>query len=188
LWTAYIASSMAIYFKSNWTPIVFEILGYTRTEAATFSSVSAIGSAIGGLLIMRLVDRAGAISIAVMAALAVPPLLYVGLAQTSFWGFLIVNFIVNIVVGGVHYGMHSISGLFYPSSCRANGAGWATSVAKIGSIAGPLIGGFILATSFPVKHIFALLAVSPAIVRIAVLVMSSFQRSWRKRDRQAAMA
>jgi AAHS family 4-hydroxybenzoate transporter-like MFS transporter len=188
LWLAYMASSMAIYFKSNWTPIVFELLGYSRNQAATFSSISAIGSAIGGLLIMRLIDRAGVVAIACMATIAIAPLLIVGLAETGFWAFLIVNFIVNILVGGVHYGMHSVSGLFYPSAFRANGAGWATSIAKFGSIAGPLIGGFILATAFPVKHIFALLAVSPAIVAISLFVMSLAQRARARRIPLEAVA
>jgi len=181
LWMAYIASSMAVYFKANWTPIVFEMLGYSRTAAASYSSISAIGAAIGGLMITRLVDRSGAIAISLLAMVAVLPLLYVGLAETGFWAFLIINFLTNIVLGGVHYGMHSLSGLFYPSAFRANGAAWATSVAKIGSIAGPLIGGFILATNFPVKHIFALLAVSPTIVAIALLAMSAVQRARRRR-------
>jgi len=176
LWMAYIASSMAVYFKANWTPIVFEMLGYSRTAAASYSSISAIGAAIGGLMITRLVDRSGAIAIAGLAAIAVAPLLYVGLAETGFWAFLLINFATNIVLGGVHYGMHSLSGLFYPSAFRANGAAWATSVAKVGSIAGPLIGGFILATNFPVKHIFALLAVSPALVAVALLGMRLAQR------------
>jgi AAHS family 4-hydroxybenzoate transporter-like MFS transporter len=64
--------------------------------------------------------------------------------------------------------MHSICGLFYPSSYRANGAGWATSVAKIGSIGGPMVGGWVLATSLPVRHIFAVLAVCPAVFAICI--------------------
>jgi len=33
--------------------------------------------------------------------------------------------------------MRTLAGLYYSSAYRANGTGWATSVAKIGSIAGP---------------------------------------------------
>jgi len=171
IWVAYIASSMAVYYKASWTPLVLEFLGYTRTEAATFSSISAIGSALGGLLLMRFTDKHGPVSIATMAALGVPVLLYVGLMPTGFWSFLVLNFMVNLLLGGAHYGMHSIAGLFYPSSFRANGAGWATSIAKIGSIAGPLIGGVILASHFPVKNIFALLAVSPAIIATSLFAL-----------------
>ncbi|MDB5688211.1 MAG: hypothetical protein JWL91_87 [Sphingomonas bacterium] len=172
LWLAYIASSMAIFFKANWTPLVLEILGYSASEAATFTSISAIGSALGGLLLMRFTDTRGPISIAAMAMFGVPLLLYVGLGDLGFWGFLIVNFVVNIIIGGVHVGMHSISGIFYPSAYRANGTGWATSIAKIGSIAGPMIGGLILATSFPVRYIYALLAVSPFVVAVMLFLMS----------------
>ena len=176
LWIAYIASSMAIFFKANWSPLVLELLGYTRAQAATFTSVSAIGSALGGFVLMRFTDTKGPISIAVMAVFAVPLLLYSGLGSLGFWGFLIVSFFVNIVMGGVHVGMHSISGIFYPSAYRANGAGWATSIAKIGSVAGPMVGGFILATAFPVRHIYALLAVSPAVVAVTILAMSLVHR------------
>jgi AAHS family 4-hydroxybenzoate transporter-like MFS transporter len=172
LWLAYIASSMAIFFKANWTPLVLEILGYSASQAATFTSVSAIGSALGGLLLMRFTDTRGPISIAAMALLGVPIMLYLGLGGLGFWGFLIISFFANIIIGGVHVGMHSISGIFYPSAYRANGTGWATSIAKIGSVAGPMIGGMILATSFPVRYIYALLGISPFVVAIALFLMS----------------
>ncbi|MEO9131980.1 MAG: MFS transporter, partial [Sphingomonas sp.] len=42
LWLAYIGSSMAIYFKTSWGPIIFEDVGFTRADAAYISSLSAI--------------------------------------------------------------------------------------------------------------------------------------------------
>lgn len=175
LWGAYIASSMAIFFKSSWTPMVLELIGYTRTEAAAFSAISSMGGALGALALMRFTDRKGPIAIAIMSLLSIPPLLYIGLAETGYWSFLIINFIVNIAMGGAHFGMHSIAGIFYSSAFRANGAGWATSVAKVGSVIGPMVGGMILATSFPVKNIFALLAICPAIVALALFFIGRIQ-------------
>jgi len=64
--------------------------------------------------------------------------------------------------------MHSICGIFYPSTYRGNGAGWATSVAKIGSVAGPILGGLILSTSLPVRNIYAVLAVCPAVFAVCI--------------------
>ena len=49
LWLAYIGSSMAVYFKSNWGPIIFEDVGFTRTQAAMIMSVSSIGGSLAGL-------------------------------------------------------------------------------------------------------------------------------------------
>ena len=176
LWAGYVAGATGIYFKSSWTPLVLELVGFTRTEAATFTSISAIGSAIGGLILMRFTDRKGPIAIAVMALLAVPMLLVVGLLETNAALFLGLNFIAGILVGGAQYGMHSIAGLYYPSVYRANGAGWASSVAKIGSIIGPMAGGLILATQFPVKNIFALLAICPALLALCLIIMARAQR------------
>jgi len=176
LWSAYIASSTAVFFKANWTPLVLEYLHYSRTMAAGYSSISSLGSALGGLLLMRFTDKYGAGAVGIMALISVPVLLFVGLGPTGYWTFLILNFFVNIAMGGAHYGMHSISGIFYPSAWRANGAGWATSIAKFGSIAGPLVGGFILATQFPVRHIFALLAISPALVAMSLFSLEYLRR------------
>lgn len=176
LWTAYIASSLAIYFKTSWSPLVLEMLGYTRAQAAGYSSVSSIGSAIGGLLLMRFTDRRGPIAIAGMALLSAPLLLWVGLADLGPVAFLGINFVVTVLLGGAHYGMHSIAGMFYQSAFRANGAGWATSIAKVGSIAGPLVGGWILATNFPVRHIYALLGVCPLLLGACLFAMTRVRR------------
>ncbi len=186
LWSAYIASSLAIYFKTSWSPLVLEMLGYSRAQAAGYSSISSIGSAVGGLLLMRFTDRRGPIAIAAMAFAAAPLLLYAGLGDLGPIGFLGVNFVVTVLLGGAHYGMHSIAGMFYPSAFRANGAGWATSIAKIGSIVGPLAGGWILATQFPVKHIYALLGVCPAVIALCLFAMTRVRRRIAADDAAAA--
>ena len=41
LWIAYIFSSMTVFFLATWTPLVFEALNYTRSQAALAGSLSA---------------------------------------------------------------------------------------------------------------------------------------------------
>ena len=83
--------------------------------------------------------------------------------------------IVGALIGGFliggHFGMHSICGIFYPSAYRGNGAGWATSVAKIGSVAGPILGGLILSTQLPVRNIYAVLAVCPIVFALCIYIV-----------------
>ncbi|MCI4591666.1 MFS transporter, partial [Sphingobium sp. BYY-5] len=83
------------------------------------------------------------------------------------------------MISGTHFGMHSIAGIFYPSAIRANGAGWATSVAKIGSIFAPLLGGYLLATNMPPRFLFVLLAITPLLsaVSLAFLARTHSRRS-----------
>jgi AAHS family 4-hydroxybenzoate transporter-like MFS transporter len=189
LWVAYIFSSMAVFFLATWTPLVFEALSYSRPEAAAAGSITAIAGALGGLALMRFTDTFGAIAVAAMPALAIPLLLLGGFADVGHGGFMVLIGLIAFALIGGHFGLHSIAGIFYPSAWRGNGAGWATSVAKVGSIAGPFLGGLILATSLPVRHIFALMAVCPAMVLLCMLVVGRLHsRMLREGRRDGAPA
>jgi MFS transporter, AAHS family, 4-hydroxybenzoate transporter len=186
IWLGYIASSLAVFFMVNWTPIVFEALQYTKTEAAEVASLFSIMGAVGGLLLMRFTDQRGAIAITVMPLGTMILLLtasFVSIGHTPF--MVLVAVMGGFLVGG-HFGLHSICGIFYPSAYRANGAGWATSVAKIGSVAGPILGGVILSTSLPVRYIFAVLAVCPAVFAICIYMVGRMHRGILGREALAA--
>lgn len=176
LWLAYVGSSMAVYFKSNWGPIIFEDVGFTRTQAAMIMSVSSIGGSIAGLALMRFTDRFGPIAIALYPMLAAPLLLLMGLAPVSLQGLAIFSLLSMAMISGTHFGMHSIAGLFYPSAIRANGAGWATSIAKVGSIFAPLLGGYLLATNMPPRLLFVLLAVTPLLSALSLILLARVGR------------
>jgi len=171
IWIAYIASSFAVFFLVNWTPLIFEALNFTRAESANAAALNSIAGAVGGLLLMRFTDRYGAIAITVMPAITFALLLVAGLGGLSHEAFRVTAIVVGGFLIGGHFGMHSICGIFYPSSYRANGAGWATSVAKIGSIGGPMVGGWVLATSLPVRNIYAVLAICPAIFAVCIYLI-----------------
>jgi MFS transporter, AAHS family, 4-hydroxybenzoate transporter len=187
IWTAYIASSLAVFFIVNWTPLVFEALKFSRNEAVTAASLNSAMGALGGLLLMRFTDKRGAIAITTMPIVTAALLLLAGLGNLGHWTFLVVNALVGGFLIGGHFGMHSICGLFYPSAWRGNGAGWATSVAKIGSVAGPILGGIILSTSLPVRHIFVVLAVCPAVFAVCIYLVGRMHRRILGREALAAV-
>src|SRR3984957_3752009 len=176
LWTAYIASSFAIFIRVSWEPSVFQALGFSRSTAALASSANSIGGAIGGLLLMRFTDTRGAIAITVLPALAVPTLLAMGLLPLGGGAFLVLSFFNTMFLVGAHFGIHSIAGIFYPSAYRANGAGWATSIAKVGSVLGPLVGGIALSSGMPVKVMYAILAGCPFVVGVGMFFIGRIQK------------
>ena len=182
LWTAYIASSIAIFLRVSWGPTILQTIGFSRSTAAYATSISSLGGALGGLLLMRFTDTRGAISIAVFPVLTVPLLLTMGLARIGGTPFLVMYFFLTMLLVGAHFGLHSIAGIFYPSAFRSNGAGWATSIAKIGSVIGPVIGGVVLSTHLPVRILFALLAVCPFVVGVGVFILGLIQRRLLRRD------
>jgi AAHS family 4-hydroxybenzoate transporter-like MFS transporter len=181
LWLSYAASSMTSFFFTTWGPLVFEALGFSRETAAYTSSMNSLAGAVGALALMRFTDRIGPISVAVMPAISVPFLLYVGLVPVGQTEFLVMMGVLYVFLGGSHYGIISIGGTFYPTTHRALGTGWLAALGKVGSVGAPWIGGWILASQIPVQHTFAVLAIAPAIFAVATLIIGVLERRGRVR-------
>jgi AAHS family 4-hydroxybenzoate transporter-like MFS transporter len=175
LWLGYFASSLAIYFAASWGPIVVEDLKFPRQTAALVASIGSLAGAVAGLLLMRFTDRRGPGAVAVYPAICVPVLLALGFGLVPRETFLAVVILSALLISGGHFGILSIAGIFYPSSIRASGAGWATSVAKLGAILGPIIGAVVL-SSLPIIRSYALLAACPAILCACALGIAAVVR------------
>ncbi|MEJ0036155.1 MAG: MFS transporter [Gammaproteobacteria bacterium] len=179
LWIGYAASSMTSYFFTTWGPLVFEEMGLSREMSAYGSSINSLAGAVGGLLLMRFTDRIGAVSLALMPAIAVPLLLLVGFGHVGTATLLALMASIMLFLGGSHYGISSIAGTFYPTTHRALGTGWASGMGKIGSIAAPYLVGWILASQLPVERTFAVLALCPALFFACMLTIGILERKGR---------
>ena len=182
LWLSYFSSSISTFFLTSWGPLVLQDLGFSADHAAWVSSMNSLCSATGGVLLMRFTDRHGPIAIALLPLTAVPLLLTAGLAPVTLTQFIFLLIPISVFLGGSHYGITSIVSMFYPSPIRASGTGWCSGVAKIGSVLGPLIGGYVLATSLPVKMTYALLAACPLVYGVAVLMIGVIERRGRDQE------
>jgi AAHS family 4-hydroxybenzoate transporter-like MFS transporter len=181
LWLSYFSSSISTFFVSAWGPSILRDLHFSETNTGWLSAVNSLFGMTGGLLIMRFTDRHGPISIAVLPLTAVPLLLVAGLAPIDAIEFLVLLWAISLFMVGSHYGITSIISGFYPSEIRGNGTGWCSGVAKIGSVLGPVLGGFILAPHVlpNVRVSYALLAVCPALYGVAVLTIGLIERRGR---------
>ena len=119
LWTAYVASTLAIYFKANWGPIILEELQFSRSTAAYVASLGGVAGAALGLVLMRFTDRHGPFAVAVYPLIALPLLLLIGLVPLAPEVFLPLSIFSTSFVGGAHFGILSIAGVYYPSAIRA---------------------------------------------------------------------
>ena len=181
LWLGYMASSMTSFFFTTWGPIVFESMGLSRSTAAWTLSMNSVAGALGGIALMRFTDRTGALSVAVLPAVTVPFLLAIGLSSVSPVAFVSMMALLFVLLGGSHYGIISISGTYYPTSCRAFGAGWMSAMGKLGSILAPWIGGLLLSSQLPVRTTFALLAVLPTVLALCAFAIGMLERAGRVR-------
>lgn len=176
LWVAYASSSLTTFFITSWTPMFFEAMKFTRSDAAWASSIAQTAAMLGSMALMRFTDNLGAIAITVMPAIAIPLMLIAGLfdfGQATF--FVLYALIVTFIISGQN-GMHSIAGVFYPSAYRSNGTGWASAIAKIGATLGPMVGGLILSSKMPARNVLAVLVIFPLLLGVCVVILGRIHR------------
>jgi len=111
-----------------------------------------------------------------MPAIAVPLLLIVGFGNLDQATFVVLMASVMLFLGGSHYGVFSLTGTFYPTTHRALGTGWASGMGKIGSIAAPYLGGWLLASHLPTERTFAVLAICPAVFFACMLTIGVLEK------------
>lgn len=178
LWAVYVANSMALFFLSSWLPVLIERVGLAPQQAALVSTMFQVGGTLGGLALMRFVDTRGAIIITALPLAGTP---LVALLGAGLPGPLLVAavFLTGFTVVGTQFGLNAVAALVYPTALRAKGTGAAVGVQKIGAIAGPVIGGMLMAAHLPVAHLFILGAVPVAFVAVLAFVLG---RLHRRRD------
>jgi AAHS family 4-hydroxybenzoate transporter-like MFS transporter len=145
LWFPYFVNLMLIYYINSWLPALLHEAGMTASTAVIATAAFTLGGAIACLTEGLLMNRFGAgrvllfeyaMATALMAALA--------LSARHLELVMFLAFTSGFVVIGAQAGLNALAARFYPTSMRSTGVGWALGVGRLGSIAGPLLGGMML--------------------------------------------
>jgi AAHS family 4-hydroxybenzoate transporter-like MFS transporter len=177
LWVIYLCSSALIYFMVFWTPLINERMGFSVSSAALIAASASVAGAVAQLAISRFVDRRGVGSILWMPLMATGAMLMLGLGSPGPALYICVIVTAKMFINGGHGGITSIAGTFYPTPIRANGAAWASSVAKVGAMIGPWLGGVLLDAGLGTGGAFTAFALCPTIMVVLLFAMGRAQKS-----------
>lgn len=154
LWLVYVANSITLFALVSWLPVLVEAAGLARGVAALALSCFFLGGAAGGLVVGYLIDRSGMKALVGSALIACPVVGSLGALDTSGPLLPAAATAAGFFTIGVQNSLHGVAGSIYPTPIGANGMGWALGFGKIGSIAGPFIGGLLLSIALPVSQLF----------------------------------
>lgn len=170
LWAAFFSNLLVMYFLVNWLPSLLSLIGSSLSVATLSTAVLNLGGVGGALLLSRVVNGPHALSVLALGYLAgAVALVMIARADGNIAVMLSGAALAGAVVVGGQIAMNAVTASFYPSDIRSTGVGWALGVGRIGSIAGPLLGGALMKAGWqgtsPV-----LFAIFPMIVAAAALV------------------
>jgi AAHS family 4-hydroxybenzoate transporter-like MFS transporter len=151
----FFCSLMDLFLFGYWLPEVLHLTGMTPPEAARAASYRALGAMFAVLYLGLLIDRfgpqralawhyaAGAVFTALISLVAMP------------YGMLAaVIFLSGLTTTGSQTGANATCGKLYPARMRTSGLGWALGIGRLGGIAAPPLGGWLLSLGMPPRQIF----------------------------------
>ncbi len=173
LWVLFIVNQMSFYFVNSWTPTLLTIAKLPMSHAAMISSLFQLGGTIGGLALMRPTDKYGVIPVCALFVLSLFTATTIGLAHEPESLLMIDIFFAGFALIGLQFGLNVTSSLIYPTSIRSSGSGWALSVSRFGAIAGPVIGGILIAKQVTIEQLYMFL-----IIPLSIGTVCSFLFAW----------
>jgi MFS transporter, AAHS family, 4-hydroxybenzoate transporter len=185
LWIAFFANLLNMYLFSYWMPTVLTLSGFKPENAVFYASMFSLGGILSCVVLGPAIDRFGAPRVlAASFASGVIFVLAVGLANLPAPFIMIPIFGAGAAMIGSQLGANAMAAGIYPARIRSTGVGWALGIGRLGGIAGPAIGGALLAFGLPPKQIF-LCACGPALIAACATLLLTIKAA-RSRDVIAA--
>jgi MFS transporter, AAHS family, 4-hydroxybenzoate transporter len=172
LWVVFFMSLLDLYFLSNWLPTVLNDLGASVSAAAAIGSMLQVGGVVGTFALGSIIDRFSFRALALVYFIAVFAVGAIGQLGHSVVFVTMAIFATGFCIVGGQIAANALAAGFYPTSVRATGVGWALGIGRVGSIAGPLIGGALLTAKWSTASVFAAAALAALCAAIAAFSLS----------------
>jgi MFS transporter, AAHS family, 4-hydroxybenzoate transporter len=155
MWIIFFCSLMNLFLFVYWMPEVLHLTGMTPAAAARATSFRELGAIFAVLYLGWLIDRFGPErSLALNYAAGIVFIALIALVAMPYLPLVIVIFFSGMTIIGSQTGANAACGKLYPARMRTSGLGWALGIGRLGGIAAPVLGGFLLARGVAPLHLF----------------------------------
>ena len=174
-WLLFALNLMGYFFLISWTPTLMAEAKVPQSTAALAGALLQVGGTAGGLALCWWLQRHRFFAIAILLVIAVPVVGSIGLWGTGSAAALLAStFCAGFLVLGIQTGINVVGAMIYPTSLRANGSGWELGIGRLGSIAGPLVGGWLVGLPLPTLYLWSALPFAAgAVVCFAIHVLNT---------------
>jgi AAHS family 4-hydroxybenzoate transporter-like MFS transporter len=173
LWVPFFMNLLMLYFIISWLPALLRQTHMPPSAGIIGVSIFSFGGILGSLLQGRMMNARGKLTI-LLSEFGLCLVLICSLAFVeSFPSMIVIIFLLGFIVQGAQGGLNAIAAMFYPTSIRSTGVGWALGVGRVGSIVGPVLGGLMITRQWSLKQIFFAGGI-PALLASIAIVLSTF--------------
>jgi AAHS family 4-hydroxybenzoate transporter-like MFS transporter len=172
LWVMFACTLLSMHFINSWISVMLNQAGLSEVQTAFTNGVLHWGGTIAAVCTVFLLGRLGLYWALTLLLLGLAGCLTI--ATTGFSSALLLTVAVCMAgfgIIGCQGVLNAAAGLIYPVSCRPTGVGAALGIGRIGSLSGPLIGGYFLAQHLAIQNMFYIPMLPLALAAFATLVL-----------------
>ncbi|MAW81953.1 MAG: MFS transporter [Parvularcula sp.] len=168
----YTLNVFVLYMIVSWLPHLLTEAQLSLEASSQLTAFFQGGGLAGGLAISWFIDRGrGVFAFAMVYGLAIAAFFAVGAAGANgaLWAGLLV--IIGAGASGAPLAIMALSASFYPQHVYSAAIGLAVAVGRLGAIAGPLVGGALVARNYSPQAFF-LVCAAPLLGCMALAALS----------------
>lgn len=174
LWLAAFSRYFVSYFLTQWKPQILVLAGVTRELAIASGIVTGGAAILGALLMGTFADAIGARR-ATCAGFLLCAVSLVAFGFVEATPVLLLTFagLALFAIEATFTGVVITSTRFYPPEFRATGVGYTIGVGRFGAIAGPYLGGALLAMNLDRGYVYPVYAAVCLVGAVAIVIGSA---------------
>jgi MFS transporter, AAHS family, 4-hydroxybenzoate transporter len=174
LWVMFFMNLLDLYFLTGWLPTVMSDAGVAVQTAILIASLFQLGGVTGNLVLGRVIDRTMSFRVlGLLYLLSALCVFFIGGAGGSVPLLVVSVFATGLTVLGGQSSSNALTSTYYPTAIRSTGLGWALGMGRVGSIVGPILGGFLLTMTSETRRVFWAAAIPPLIATAAAFLAAS---------------
>jgi MFS transporter, AAHS family, 4-hydroxybenzoate transporter len=161
------------YFLVSWTPALLAMRGMNPQRAAMAGVLLNVGGILGALILSFVIGRKSPL-FALAVALSVGAILVALFGHVgAFAGYaaMALVFAIGGLLIGAQTGIPALAVHLYPAPVYATAVGVPMAIGRVGSIVGPLIGGYLVSIQLGWNWLFLLAAIPPALAALALGIL-----------------
>jgi AAHS family 4-hydroxybenzoate transporter-like MFS transporter len=173
LWIIYFCSLLNLFLFAYWMPTVLNMIGMTPAQAVFASSLRDGGAIFVALYLGLAIDRIGPErTLALHYALGAVFIAAIALVALPYLMLCVVSALAGMTIIGSQTGLNGTCGKLYPARMRTSGLGWALGIGRLGGIAAPVLGGYLLSLGLAPTRIFLSACLFALIAALATALLA----------------
>lgn len=179
-WLSNAINLMIFYFVNQWMPTILSNNGVPVEHAVLAVTGFQFAGTLAGLIIMRPLDKYGFIPVPILFACAIPIIACIGLSGLSEGVTLALVAAAGFCLLGLQFGNIATETNMYPTYIRSWGVGACFGAGRVGSVIGPIVGGYLISMHISMQTLF-LIAAIPLVVGLinAALLTPLYRAEWK---------